>query len=92
MADSNLPTNRLITSSISASAVCDWLLLSFRWRSVSSLKFARLNSILEVRLKVCGRGGTGRRAGLRSLLPRGSGSSILLVRTTVKDDGGRMRD
>ena len=29
----------------------------------------------------CGRGGTGRRAGLRSLLPQGSGSSILLVRT-----------
>ena len=28
-----------------------------------------------------GRGGTGRRAGLRSLLPQGSGSSILLVRT-----------
>src|SRR5690606_19114254 len=28
-----------------------------------------------------GRGGTGRRAGLRSLFPQGSGSSILLVRT-----------
>ena len=31
----------------------------------------------------CGRGGTGRRAGLRSLLPQGSGSSILLVRTKL---------
>lgn len=31
---------------------------------------------------MCGRGGTGRRAGLRSLFPQGSGSSILLVRTT----------
>ncbi len=34
----------------------------------------------------CGRGGTGRRAGLRSLLPRGSGSSILLVRTISKGE------
>src|SRR5690606_10908657 len=29
----------------------------------------------------CGRGGTGRRAGLRSLFSQESGSSILLVRT-----------
>jgi 16S rRNA (guanine527-N7)-methyltransferase len=55
------------------------------------LNFTGLISILNVRS--CGRGGTGRRAGLRSLLPQGSGSSILLVRTTsklkVKKDKGK---
>lgn len=36
--------------------------------------------------QICGRGGTGRRAGLRSLFPQGSGSSILLVRTTIFEE------
>ena len=39
-----------------------------------------------------GRGGTGRRAGLRSLLPQGSGSSILLVRTILMKEKGRLSE
>src|SRR5205085_3187534 len=35
----------------------------------------------------CGRGGTGRRAALRSLWPKGRGSSSLLDRTSIKGEG-----
>ena len=47
------------------------------------LEFLCLNAYYR-KFDTCGRGGTGRRAGLRSLLPQGSGSSILLVRTTFQ--------
>src|SRR5688500_20275323 len=39
----------------------------------------------------CGRGGTGRRAALRSLWPKGRGSSSLLDRTKQRRQGNRPR-
>ena len=69
--------------------VCRWLLRrskSFARGALLPRRVGPANARRPVRL--CGRGGTGRRATLRSLWPKGRGSSSLLDRTKSQNQNG----